>query len=204
LVSAGPNLFRFACSFRAPADFVKNPETSKPMPCGRTAVLRVRRRAFVRKRESDMQGTPKGLTAVTPHLVIRNCGQAIEFYKSAFGAVENYRMPGPGGGIMHAEIRIGDATLFVNDENPEMGARGPESIGGTPITLHLYVADADKAFERATKAGCKVEMPLTNMFWGDRYGVLSDRFGYRWSIATKVEDLTEAQIKERMAKQFCG
>jgi PhnB protein len=144
---------------------------------------------------------PEGCHRVTPHLVVRNAAAAIDFYKKAFGAVERGRMPGPDGkSIMHAELQIGDSRVFLNDEFPEMGALSPLAIKGTSITLHLYVEDADKQFKQATDAGAEVVMPLANQFWGDRYGIVKDPFGHRWSIGSHLEDLTPAQMKERGAQ----
>ena len=128
----------------------------------------------------------------------------IDFYKRAFGAEEMRRAPGPDGKtIMHAEIRIGDSPVFLNDEFPEMGAFSPLDSKGTPVTLHLAVEDADKQFQQALSAGAEVVMPLADQFWGDRYGIVKDPSGHQWSIGSHMEDLTPEQIKERMAKAFC-
>ncbi len=143
---------------------------------------------------------PEGFRTVTPHLIIKDASAAIEFYKKAFGAEEILRMPGPGGSVMHAEMRIGDSPIMLNDEFPDYGKRGPKSIGGTPVTIHLYVNDVDAAFDRAVKAGAKVTMPLADMFWGDRYGTLEDPFGHQWSLATHKEDLSGEEIAERAKK----
>jgi len=145
---------------------------------------------------------PAGMHTITPHLVVRDANRAIDFYKKAFGAEELLRMPGPDGKtIMHAELKIGDSVIFLNDEFPEMGARAPESLGGSPVTLSLYVEDVDAAFNRAVKAGAKVTMPVADMFWGDRYGKLVDPFGHLWDMATHKEDLTPDEISKR-AKSF--
>jgi PhnB protein len=147
---------------------------------------------------------PAGYHRVTPHLTVRDAPAMIEFYKKAFGAVEQRRAPGPDGkSIMHAEIRIGDSTLFLNDEFPEMGAFSPLASRGTPVTLHLFVEDADKQFEQALTAGAEVVMPLADQFWGDRYGIVKDPSGHHWSIAHHVADLTPEQMQERMATAFC-
>lgn len=145
---------------------------------------------------------PEGYHTVTPHLSVKGAAQAIEFYKKAFGAEELARHPGPDGKLMHAAIKIGDSIVFLNDEFLEMGMLGPESVGGTSVILHLYVEDVDAAFNRAVAAGAKVQMPLTDKFWGDRYGMLSDPFGHRWSLATHIEDVTPEQMAERAAKAF--
>lgn len=145
---------------------------------------------------------PEGMHTVTPHLVIRGAAQAIEFYKQAFGAEELMCMTGPDGkSVTHAELRIGDSIIFLADEFPGMGCRAPESLGGTTTTLNLYVEDVDSAFELAVKAGAKVTMPVADMFWGDRYGMLTDPFGHAWAMATHKEDLTTQEIEER-AKAF--
>lgn len=140
---------------------------------------------------------PDGFHTVTPHLVIDGASDAIEFYGKAFGAEETARMPGPAGKLMYAEIRIGDSRIMLGDEFPQWDKKGPASIGGSSVTIHLYVADADKVFERAVAAGAKVIMPLDDAFWGDRYGVLQDPFGHRWAIATRTEDLSAEEIMAR-------
>jgi PhnB protein len=149
---------------------------------------------------------PPGFHTLTPHLVIKGASEAIEFYKRAFGAEERCRMPFPGpDGRMrlgHAELEIGDSRLFLADEFPAHGSVGPE--GTSPVTIHLYVTDADAAFTRAVEAGATVAMPLADMFWGDRYGKLVDPFGHHWSIAEHLEDLTPEQMQERMAAAFAG
>jgi PhnB protein len=148
---------------------------------------------------------PDGFHTLTPHLVMKDAGKAIEFYKKAFGAEELGRHPGPDGkSIMHALLKIGDSMLMLNDECPEMGARGPLSIGGTAVTMHVYVQDVDKAFERATKAGAKVVMPLADQFWGDRYGIVTDPFGHQWSLATHLQDLTDEQVGKAAQAAFAN
>jgi PhnB protein len=144
---------------------------------------------------------PEGQRAITPHLVIKGASEAIDFYKRAFGAEEILRMPfpGPDGTVRlgHAEIEIGDSKLFLADEFPEHGCLGP--TGRSPVTLHLYVTDADATFAQAVEAGAKVMMPLADMFWGDRYGKLVDPFGHEWSIAEHLDDPTPEEMHERMA-----
>ena len=146
------------------------------------------------------QPIPDGFHTVTPHLIMKDAAGAIEFYKNAFGAEETSRMPGPDGKVMHAELKIGNSMLMIADEFPDMGSSGPKSIGGSPVTLHIYVDDVDALFDRAVKAGGKVTMPLADMFWGDRYGRLEDPFGHQWSIGTHTEDLTPEEIGQRAAK----
>ena len=143
---------------------------------------------------------PEGMHSLTPHLICAGAAAAIDFYKAAFGAVELTRLPGPSGKLMHGSVRIGDSVLMLVDEMPEYGACGPKLLKGSPVTIHLYVTDVDAAVAQAVAAGAKVTMPVTDMFWGDRYGQLEDPFGHRWSVATHTRDLTPAQIQEGMAK----
>src|SRR4029078_140746 len=137
---------------------------------------------------------PDGFHSLTPHIVVKGAAKAIDFYKQAFGAEEINRAAMPDGSIMHALLRVGDSMLMLNDEFPQMHAMGPTSIGGTPVTLHLYVQDADKTLQRAVQAGATAKMPIADMFWGDRYGIVSDPFGHDWAIATHTKDLTPDQI----------
>jgi len=141
---------------------------------------------------------PEGMHTVTPHLICGGAADAIEFYKKAFNAVETSRMPGPNGKIMHASIRIGDSTVMLVDESPEFGMPGPKPLKGTPVIVHLYVEDADAFAARAAEAGAKITMPVTEMFWGDRYGQLEDPFGHRWSVATHVKDVTPEEMRKAM------
>lgn len=142
----------------------------------------------------SVQKIPEGMHTVTPHLVCAGAAEAIEFYKKAFNAVEMHRLPGPGGKLMHAAIRIGDSTIMLTDEFPEWGNKGPRTLGGTPITIHLYVDDVDAVFAQAVSAGAKPAMPVADMFWGDRYGMLVDPFGHSWSVATHVKDMTPEEM----------
>lgn len=146
---------------------------------------------------------PDGFHSVTPYLVCAGAAAAVAFYEKAFGAVELLRVPGPDGRLLHAAVRIGDSVVMLNDEFPEMGAVGPKARQGTSVTLHLFVEDADVSFARAVMAGATVKMPLQDMFWGDRYGLLEDPFGHSWSIATHRQDLTPAQIRAA-ALAACG
>ena len=152
---------------------------------------------------NPIKAIPEGFHTLTPHLIVKGASEAIEFYKKAFSAEELCRMPGPdGNSIMHAELKIGDSRLFLVDEFPQMGARGPNGIGGTPVTIHVYVEDVDTVFNQAVAAGAKVRMPLDNAFWGDRYGQLIDPFGHQWSLATHKEDLTSEEIAQRAQAAF--
>ncbi len=141
---------------------------------------------------------PDGYHSITPYLTVRDAARAIEFYKQAFGAKERGVMKGPDGKVMHAEIMIGDSIIMLGDEFPDYGALSPESIGGSPMGLHIYVDGVDAAFDRAVKAGAQVEMPVMDQFWGDRYGKLKDPFGHKWSIATHTKDLSSDDIKHGM------
>ena len=144
---------------------------------------------------------PHGMHTITPHLVCNGAAAAIEFYKEAFGAVEVARLAGPDGRLMHGMVRIGDSALMLVDEFPEMHALGPKALGGSPVTIHLSVTDVDASYKRATAAGASARMPVTDMFWGARYGMVQDPFGHLWSIATQVRNLSMAQITEAMKSQ---
>jgi PhnB protein len=153
--------------------------------------------------KSTVKPIPEGMHSLTPHLVCAGAAEAIEFYKKAFNAVEMMRLPGPGGKLIHASVRIGDSVLMLVDEFPEMGAKGPKSLQGSPVTIHLYVEDADAAVAQAVAAGAKVTMPLADMFWGDRYAQLEDPFGHCWSVATHVRDLSPEEVQAAMQASGC-
>ena len=144
-----------------------------------------------------VQRVPEHMHTITPHLVLKGAGEAIEFYRKAFGAIEHYRMPMPDGAIMHAEIQIGGSVFFLNDEM--MGAKSPQTLGGSPVTIHLQVEDVDALWNQAVAAGCQVAMPLADMFWGDRYGMLADPFGHSWSMASHIEDVPPEEMGQRAA-----
>jgi uncharacterized glyoxalase superfamily protein PhnB len=152
--------------------------------------------------QSHVKAVPDGMHTITPHLVCRDAAAAIAFYQKAFGAVELARLPGPQGKLLHALLRIGDSPLMLVDEFPDWGALGPQSLKGSPVTIHLYVEDVDAAVERAIAAGARLTMPVADMFWGDRYGTVEDPFGHRWSIATHVRDLSPEEI-QAAAKAAC-
>jgi PhnB protein len=147
---------------------------------------------------------PDGFRTVQPHLVTSNAAEAMEFYAKAFDAEECLRIPGPGGSLMHGELKIGDSMIMIAQEMPEMGSKAPTTLGGTGCYISLYVEDCDAAYQRAIDAGCTPTFPLTDMFWGDRYGQLADPYGHVWEISTHTEDLSPAEIAERMAAQFGG
>jgi uncharacterized glyoxalase superfamily protein PhnB len=146
---------------------------------------------------------PAGFHTVTPALTVKDTEKAIGFYKRAFGAEERMRFLGPDEkSIMHAEIKIGDSIIMLGEEHSEMGCRGPQSLGGTPVSLYLYVEDADQAFTRAVSAGAKADMPVADMFWGDRCGQLTDPFGHKWNLATHKENLTPEEMRKRSGEFF--
>ncbi|GBL44534.1 glyoxalase family protein [Sulfuriferula multivorans] len=147
---------------------------------------------------STIKPIPEGSHSITPHLVCAGAAAAIDFYQRAFNAVEVMRLPGAPGKLMHAQIRIGDSNVMLVDEMPEWGSLGPASLKGTSVTLHLYVEDANATFAQAVAAGATVKMPLADMFWGDRYGVLIDPFGHQWSIATHTRDVKPDEMQKAM------
>jgi PhnB protein len=142
---------------------------------------------------------PEGYHSVTPYLHINGAARAIEFYKEVFGATEVFRMDAPDGKIGHAEIKFGNSHVMLADEFPDMGVRGPQSYGGTPVSLLLYVEDVDALAERAVAAGAKMLSPLEDKFYGDRMGKLQDPFGHIWAIATHTEDVSPEELQKRAA-----
>jgi PhnB protein len=147
---------------------------------------------------------PDGYPRVTPYLHVDGASKAIDFYRTVFGAKERMRMAGPDGRIGHAELEIGNSMIMVADEHPDMNVRGPKSIGGTPVTVLVYVEDVDRAFERALKAGAKELRPVENQFYGDRSGQFEDPFGHHWNVATHVEDVPPDEMAKRAAKMMGG
>lgn len=146
---------------------------------------------------------PEGYHTVTPYLIITDTALAIAFYKEAFGATETMRLTTPDGKVMHAEIKIGDSPIMVCDECPESNAQSPMTIGGTPVSLVLYLEEVDTVVNRAVAAGATLLMPVADMFWGDRCGTVLDPFGHKWTIATHVEDVSRDEIAKR-AEEFFG
>jgi len=143
---------------------------------------------------------PEGMHQLSPHLVCDGAADAIAFYANAFGAEELIRLPGENGRLMHAAITINGSSVMLVDENREYGLLGPKALGGTPVTIHLIVPDADAAYDRAVRAGATPRMPVADMFWGDRYGVLEDPFGHLWSLATpQGPPPTAAQLADAAA-----
>jgi PhnB protein len=144
-----------------------------------------------------VKAIPEGYEGVTPYLIIRGAGEAIDFYKKAFGATEVMRIPGPGGKIGHAEIKIGRAVIMLADEAPEMNHKGPQAYGGTPVSLMIYVPDVDTFINRAVAGGAKLTRPVKNQFYGDRSGSLEDPFGHQWHFATHIEDVPPDEMAKR-------
>lgn len=142
---------------------------------------------------------PDGYHSITPYLILKGAAQGIEFYKKAFGATECMRMPGPDGRIGHAELKFGDSVVMMADESAEMNAKGPQSLGGTPISILLYVNDVDATVKQAVAAGAQLTRPVENKFYGDRMGSLTDPFGHIWHVATHVEDVPMEEMRKRAA-----
>ena len=152
---------------------------------------------------SKVKPVPEGMNTVTPHLVCKDAAQAIDFYKKAFGADERGRLNTPDGKkVLHAAIRIGNSVIMLIDEFPEWNTVGPQTLNGSPVTIHLYVENAELVFTRAVQAGATVIMPLEDMFWGDRYGKLQDPFGHIWSIATHTRDVSHEEMAQAAKEMF--
>lgn len=143
----------------------------------------------------NVKPVPPGYHTVTPYLVIRDAASSIDFYKRAFGANEVGRMDGPDGKVMHAELQIGDSRIMLSEEM--MASKSPQSLGGSPVSIFLYVDDVDSVFNQAVAAGAKSDMPPADMFWGDRYGKLTDPFGHQWALATHIEDVAPEEMGKR-------
>ena len=140
---------------------------------------------------------PDNYRRVTPYLVVNGASEAIDFYKNVFGATEIMRMPSPGGKVGHAEIKLGDSIVMLADESPEMGHRSPKTLGGSPISLLLYVEDVDRTVDRAVASGAKLTRPVADQFYGDRTGGIEDPFGHQWYVATHTEDVSPEEMQKR-------
>lgn len=153
---------------------------------------------------SKVSYIPNDYNSVTPYLIVRNAAQAIDYYKKVFGATEMVRMPGPDGKIGHAELKIGNSRIMLADENPSMGAGhvSAAAVGGSPVSLYVYLPDVDQVVQRATKEGAKILKPVQDQFYGDRNGFIQDPFGHLWGIATHVEDVSPKDMEERMKKMM--
>ena len=156
------------------------------------------------KPSTKVQPIPKGYEGATPYLIIKDAAKALDFYKKAFGATEIMRIPAPGGKIGHAEVKIENAIIMLADESPEMNHRSPQSLGGTPVSIMIYVEDCDAVFKQAIAAGGTELKPLRDQFYGDRSGALTDPFGHIWGIATHKEDVTPEEINKRIATMAAG
>jgi PhnB protein len=150
----------------------------------------------------NVKPIPEGYHRVTPYLVVDGAADAIAFYKAAFGATEVMRMPAPDGRIGHAEIKIGDSIVMLADGSPEMGYKSPRTLGGSPISLLLYVEDVDRVVDRAVAAGAKLTRPVADQFYGDRTGGIEDAWGHQWYVATHVEDVSPEEMKRRMEEKM--
>ena len=147
---------------------------------------------------------PDDYPRVMPYLIVDGAGAAIDFYCSVLGATERLRMPAPDGRIGHAELQLGDSMIMLADENAQMGARGPRAIGGTPVSLHVYVEDSDAVFERAVQAGARALRAVEDRFYGDRSGQFEDPFGHRWDVSTHVEDVPPEEMSKRAAAEMAA
>jgi PhnB protein len=153
---------------------------------------------------SPVKPIPDGYPRVSPYLCVNGGTAALDFYKSVFGATERMRMPAPDGRIGHAELQFGDSVIMLADEYPEMGIRSPRAVGGTPVTISVYVEDVDAVFNRAVAAGAKSLRAVETQFYGDRSGQFEDPFGHRWSVATHVEDVAPDEMERRAANAMSG
>jgi len=146
----------------------------------------------------------RNVSPLSPHLIVAGAAEAIKFYQRAFGAKEMIKLEGPDGKVMYACISINGSSVMLMDENVPWKTLGPKTLGGTPVVIHLMVDDADAVAKQAVASGAKVILPVSDMFWGDRYGIVEDPFGHHWSIATPVRNMTEDEIKAAAAKAMCG
>jgi PhnB protein len=150
----------------------------------------------------DVKAIPEGMHTITPHLVVRDAARAADWYVSALGAEERDRLVLPGGKLMYVELWLGDSAVRVSDEFPEAGILSPQSIGGTPVVLHLFTTDVDAFWERAVGAGAEIVRPLADQFWGDRQGQLADPFGHRWGVAQHLRDVPREEVERAAAAAF--
>lgn len=153
---------------------------------------------------TNVKPIPEGYHSVTPYLIIKGAAAAIEYYKKSFGATELFRMPTPDGKIGHAELKIGDSPIMLSDEHPDLGHVGPQTLGGTPVGIMIYVDDVDTIYKRAISGGGQEIKPLQDQFYGDRSGTLKDPFGHMWTVATHVEDVAPEEMEKRMAAAHGG
>jgi len=152
----------------------------------------------------QVKAVPPGFHTLTPHLTVRNAEQALEFYKNAFGADVLHVAHMPDGKVMHASLRIGDSMLMLNDEFPDYGTLSPLSTGGSAVTIHIYTENVDAVFNRAVSAGAQVKMPLADQFWGDRYGVVADPFGHKWSLGAHIKDMSPEEMQREQDRAMAA
>ncbi len=145
---------------------------------------------------------PPGSNTISIYLIVKNANAALEFYEKAFGGTGTECMFAPDGSVMHGEIKIGNSTVMLSQENPQWDMKSPETLGGSPASIHMYVEDCDAAFQKAIDAGCTQVAPVTDMFWGDRYGKVEDPFGFQWGIATHIEDVSIEEMQKRSEAWF--
>jgi PhnB protein len=157
----------------------------------------VARKPAAKRKAAKVAAIPKGYHTATPYLIVRGAARALDFYARAFGAKQTVCMSGPGGSVMHGEFRIGDSMLMISDENVEWGSKSPETLGGSAQHVMLYVKKVDEFVAKAVAAGATVEMPATDMFWGDRYAKIRDPFGHAWSVGTHIEDVKPKEMQKR-------
>ncbi|HEX4044740.1 MAG TPA: VOC family protein [Gammaproteobacteria bacterium] len=160
------------------------------------------KKVAAKRKKTKVLAVPKGYHSITPYLMISNAAKAIDFYKKVFGAKEVMRVEHTPGKINHAELQIGDSKIMLSDECPEMNARSPQTYGGSPVSIHLYVKNVDAVVNQAVAAGAKLFKPIETMFYGDRSGMLTDPYGHLWCVSTHVENVSAAEMKKRMAKLF--
>ncbi len=153
---------------------------------------------------NDVKPIPEGYPQVTPYLAVDGAAEAIEFYEKVLGAKERMRLPGPDGTLGHAELELGDSLIMLADESPDIGVQGPKTVGGSPVTISVYVEDVDAVFEAAISAGATALREPENQFYGDRSGQFEDPFGHRWSIATRVQEVAPEEMEKRMAEFSSG
>ena len=151
---------------------------------------------------ADVNPIPEGYPRVSPYLSVAGANDAIEFYKAVFGATERGRMPAPGGMVGHAELVVGDSVIMLSDEFPEMGNVSPTTVGGTPVTISVYVEDVDAVFDKAISLGATAERPVETQFYGDRSGLFVDPYGHRWNVASHVEDVPPEEMGKRAAEMM--
>ncbi len=175
---------------------------TKPVKKTKAKAKTVKKAKKVVRKKAKVQAIPKGYHTLTPYLIIDNAREAIEFYKKAFGAKEIFVME-KDGKIGHAEMKFGDSMVMLADEYPQMNARGPKSIGGSPVSMHLYMKDVDQVIKQAVAAGATLTHPVSDKFYGDRSGGVIDPFGHSWHVSTHIEDVPPKELKRR-AEEFCA